>query len=135
MFTINRIRELVGTRQQGTTLLGLKRGAETLGFQARSVKAPPEICDRIKEVPNEFLPPISRWSTLGGLFIVGSVGVAIALASVIKYNVTVKASATVRPADELRLVQASHQRRSGEAHLRQRESNGEKRRCNCHYRR
>jgi multidrug efflux pump subunit AcrA (membrane-fusion protein) len=56
---------------------------------------------------NEFLPPISRWSTLGGLFIVGSMGVAIALASVFKYNVTVKAAANVRPAGELRLVQAT----------------------------
>lgn len=56
---------------------------------------------------NEFLPPISHWSTLGGLFIVGSMGVAIALASVFKYNVTVKAAANVRPAGELRLVQAT----------------------------
>jgi HlyD family type I secretion membrane fusion protein len=56
---------------------------------------------------NEFLPPISRWTTLGGLFIVGSVGVAITLASVTKYNVTVKAPATVRPTGELRIVQAA----------------------------
>jgi len=56
---------------------------------------------------NEFLPPISRWTTLGGLFIVGSVGVAITLASVTKYNVTVKAAATIRPAGELRIVQAA----------------------------
>jgi HlyD family type I secretion membrane fusion protein len=56
---------------------------------------------------NEFLPPISRWTTLGGLFIVASVGVAITLASVTKYNVTVKAPATVRPAGELRIVQAA----------------------------
>lgn len=56
---------------------------------------------------NEFLPPISLWTTLGGLFMVGTVGVAITLASVIKYNVTVKAAATVRPAGELRIVQAA----------------------------
>jgi HlyD family type I secretion membrane fusion protein len=56
---------------------------------------------------NEFLPPISRWTTLGGLFIVGSIGVAITLASVTKYNVTVKAPATVRPVGELRIVQAA----------------------------
>jgi multidrug efflux pump subunit AcrA (membrane-fusion protein) len=56
---------------------------------------------------NEFLPPISRWTSLGGLFIVGSVGVAITLASVTKYNVTVKAPATVRPTGELRIVQAA----------------------------
>lgn len=56
---------------------------------------------------NKFLPPISRWTTLGGLFIVGSIGVVITLASVTKYNVTVKAPATVRPAGELRIVQAA----------------------------
>ncbi len=35
---------------------------------------------------NEFLPPISRWTRLGGLFIAGSVGVAIALAAFTPYN-------------------------------------------------
>jgi len=46
---------------------------------------------------NEFLPTPSRWTTIGGLFIAGSVGVAVALASVIKYNVTVPANGTIRP--------------------------------------
>jgi HlyD family type I secretion membrane fusion protein len=55
----------------------------------------------------EFLPPISLWTTLGGLFMVGTVGTAVTLASVIQYNVTVKAAATVRPAGELRIVQAA----------------------------
>ncbi|MBD0302795.1 MAG: peptidase domain-containing ABC transporter [Tolypothrix sp. T3-bin4] len=56
--TINRIRETVGTGQQGTSLLGLKRGAEALGFNARSVKASPEILDKIKEAP---LPAVIHW--------------------------------------------------------------------------
>ncbi|WP_017315237.1 HlyD family efflux transporter periplasmic adaptor subunit [Mastigocladopsis repens] len=56
---------------------------------------------------DEFLPPISRWTTLGGLFLVGSFGAVFTLATVIKYNVTVKASATVRPIGELRIVQAA----------------------------
>ncbi|MDJ0578194.1 MAG: HlyD family efflux transporter periplasmic adaptor subunit, partial [Xenococcaceae cyanobacterium MO_234.B1] len=56
---------------------------------------------------NDFLPPISLWTKLGGLFITGSVGVAIALAFVTKYKVTVKAQAIVRPAGELRIVQAA----------------------------
>lgn len=71
IFTINRIRELVGTRQQGTTLLGLKRGAETLGFQARSVKAPAEICDRIKEVT---LPAIIHWKGYHWVVLYGKQG-------------------------------------------------------------
>jgi ATP-binding cassette, subfamily C, bacterial len=55
---INRIREVVGTGQQGTTLLGLRQGAETLGFNARTVKASPEILNRINEAP---LPAIIHW--------------------------------------------------------------------------
>lgn len=57
-FTLNRIREAVGTGQQGTSLLGLNRGAEVLGFNARSVRASPEILDQINEVP---LPGIIHW--------------------------------------------------------------------------
>lgn len=57
-FTISRIREAVGTGQFGTTLLGLKRGAETLGFNARPVKTSPEFLNRIKEAP---LPAIIHW--------------------------------------------------------------------------
>ena len=56
---------------------------------------------------NEFLPPISRWTTVSGLVIVVIVGIAFGLASVIKYKVTVKGQASVRPAGELRLVQAA----------------------------
>ncbi|GAX39521.1 ABC transporter ATP-binding protein [Tolypothrix sp. NIES-4075] len=57
-FTLNHIREAVGTGQLGTTLLGLKRGAETLGFNARPVKTSPELLNRIKEAP---LPAIIHW--------------------------------------------------------------------------
>ncbi|RDH47377.1 HlyD family secretion protein [Fischerella thermalis] len=54
---------------------------------------------------DEFLPPISRWTTLAGIFLVTNVATAIALASYIKYNVTVKTSATVRPTGDIRIVQ------------------------------
>ncbi|MUG97505.1 ATP-binding cassette domain-containing protein [Scytonema sp. UIC 10036] len=57
-FTLNHIREVVGTGQLGTTLLGLKRGAETLGFNARPVKTSPELIDRMNEAP---LPAIVHW--------------------------------------------------------------------------
>lgn len=56
--SITKSREAVGTGQLGTTLLGLKRGSETLGFNARSVKASLEVLDRIKEVP---LPAVIHW--------------------------------------------------------------------------
>ncbi|RCJ34339.1 ABC transporter ATP-binding protein [Nostoc punctiforme NIES-2108] len=57
-FTLNHIREAVGTGQLGTTLLGLRRGAEALGFNARSVRASNEILDRMNQAP---LPAIIHW--------------------------------------------------------------------------
>ena len=57
-FTLNRIREVVGTGSRGTTLLGLSRGADILGFNTRQVKATKEVLDRISEVP---LPAIIHW--------------------------------------------------------------------------
>jgi ATP-binding cassette, subfamily C, bacterial len=57
-FAINRIREAVGTRQEGTTLLGLKQGANTLGFNTRAVKASAEILKKINDLP---LPAIIHW--------------------------------------------------------------------------
>ena len=57
-FSITRIREAVGTGQLGTTLLGLERGADTLGFNAQAAKASPQLIDRIDEVP---LPLIIHW--------------------------------------------------------------------------
>nr|WP_211176024.1 HlyD family efflux transporter periplasmic adaptor subunit [Brasilonema sp. UFV-L1] len=52
-----------------------------------------------------FLPPVSPWTSLAGVFLVGTVGAVFSLASSVKYNVTVKANANVRPAGDLRLVQ------------------------------
>ena len=56
---------------------------------------------------NEFLPPISRWTKVSGLVMVAAVALAIPLASITNYKVTVKGQATVRPTGELRLVQAA----------------------------
>lgn len=50
-FALNRIRELVGTGQQGTTLLGLRRGAETLGFNARQVKITTRLFKQLHKAP------------------------------------------------------------------------------------
>ena len=55
---------------------------------------------------NDFMPAISPWTRLGGLFLVGSVGIAIALSAFTPYKVIVKAQAKVRPAGELRIVEA-----------------------------
>ena len=56
---------------------------------------------------DEFLPPISRWTTFGGLFILFVLGLAVPVAAVTKYKVTVQGRAVVRPAGELRIVQAA----------------------------
>lgn len=57
-FAISRIREAVGTGSRGTSLLGLSRGAETLGFNARQVKASPQILDSLHKAP---LPAVIHW--------------------------------------------------------------------------
>jgi ABC-type bacteriocin/lantibiotic exporter with double-glycine peptidase domain len=57
-FTLTRIREAVGTGSRGTTLLGLRRGAEALGFHARQVQAPSKLIEQLQEAP---LPLIIHW--------------------------------------------------------------------------
>jgi ABC-type bacteriocin/lantibiotic exporter with double-glycine peptidase domain len=57
-FSISRVRSVVGTGMRGTTLLGLRRGAEALGFNARPVQATPELIDNLNDVP---LPAIIHW--------------------------------------------------------------------------
>lgn len=55
---------------------------------------------------DEFLPPVSRWTTLGGAVLISSLGIAGLLATVLHYNIAVKAPAVVRPSGEVRIVQA-----------------------------
>ncbi|NEQ34844.1 MAG: peptidase domain-containing ABC transporter [Okeania sp. SIO3I5] len=69
--TINRIRETIGTNQQGTTLLGLKQGADTIGFNARSVKANPGILNKIDQAP---LPAIIHWQGYHWVVLYGKQG-------------------------------------------------------------
>ena len=56
---------------------------------------------------DEFLPPISLWTTASSWLLIGTLSAAFTLAAVLKYNVTVKAPASVRPSGDLRIVQAS----------------------------
>jgi ATP-binding cassette, subfamily C, bacterial len=56
--TLNRVREVVGTGQLGTTMLGLRKGAASLGLNVRPVKASPNIIDNLKSVT---LPAIIHW--------------------------------------------------------------------------
>jgi multidrug efflux pump subunit AcrA (membrane-fusion protein) len=56
---------------------------------------------------DEFLPPINRW-TRGGMLLLLSLFVGtMGAAAVIEYNVTVQAGATIRPVQDVSLVQAA----------------------------
>lgn len=57
-FAIGRVRQAVGTGARGTTLLGLRRGSEALGFNCRQVKVNDELFDNLDSVP---LPGIIHW--------------------------------------------------------------------------
>lgn len=81
-FTLNNIREVTGTGRQGTTLLGLKRGAEALGFNTLSVKANPQTINQ----KHRLLPSIIHWKgehfvvlygKRGNKYVVGDPGVGI----------------------------------------------------------
>lgn len=72
VFTINRIREAVGTGRQGTTLLGLKQGANRLGFNARGVIVPTAIeAINQKAIP---LPAIIHWKGYHWVVLYGKKG-------------------------------------------------------------
>ncbi|MBD1821139.1 peptidase domain-containing ABC transporter [Cyanobacteria bacterium FACHB-DQ100] len=58
ILALSRTREAVGTGPRGTTLLGLRRGAEALQFHAHQVQASPELVDRLNQAP---LPAIIHW--------------------------------------------------------------------------
>lgn len=57
-YSLPRARQAVGTSAKGTTLLGLKRGAENLGFNARPVRAADEHLGELNGLP---LPAIIHW--------------------------------------------------------------------------
>lgn len=54
-----------------------------------------------------FLPPVSRWLIWGGISVISLIILSIPAAAVFKYKTIVKAPAVVRPAGELKLVQAA----------------------------
>ena len=59
------------------------------------------------QTPEEFLPDIGRWVTVGGLALLGIFGAAVGLSAVLKYKVTVQAAAAIRPVGELGQVQST----------------------------
>ena len=55
---LGNVRDAVGTTSTGTSLLGLRRGAEALGFNARAAKASPELLDDLHSIT---LPLVCHW--------------------------------------------------------------------------
>ncbi|MBN3947451.1 MAG: peptidase domain-containing ABC transporter [Nostoc sp. NMS7] len=70
-FAISRMREVVGTGSRGTSLLGLSRGAETLGFNTRQVKASAQLLDQLNKAP---LPAIIHWKGYHWVVLYGQKG-------------------------------------------------------------
>ncbi|MBN3946100.1 MAG: peptidase domain-containing ABC transporter [Nostoc sp. NMS7] len=70
-FALNRVREAVGTGSRGTSLLGLSRGAEVLGFNARQVKANPQIINQLHQIS---LPAIIHWKGYHWVVLYGQKG-------------------------------------------------------------
>ncbi|MCC5663618.1 peptidase domain-containing ABC transporter [Nostoc sp. CHAB 5784] len=70
-FAISRMREVVGTGSRGTSLLGLRRGAETLGFNTRQVKASVQLLDQLHKAP---LPAIIHWKGYHWVVLYGQKG-------------------------------------------------------------
>jgi HlyD family secretion protein len=60
-----------------------------------------------QSTPEEFLPTVDRWISVGGIVMVGIFSTAAALSTVLKYKVVVQAAGVVRPMGELRLVQST----------------------------
>ncbi|MGB3531942.1 MAG: HlyD family efflux transporter periplasmic adaptor subunit [Microcoleaceae cyanobacterium] len=54
----------------------------------------------------EFLPPISRWSSWGSVLLLATFGAVVALAGFIEYSPTIKASALAQPGGKIQLIQA-----------------------------
>ena len=55
---------------------------------------------------DEFLPAVSPWMALGGIGLLSGLAISLLLSSVLVYKITVKASGSIRPAGELRLVES-----------------------------
>ncbi|HLP91356.1 MAG TPA: HlyD family efflux transporter periplasmic adaptor subunit [Nostocaceae cyanobacterium] len=56
---------------------------------------------------NEFLPEISKWTNVGAIAMLTIFVVGVGLTTVLKYKITVKTPANIRPVGELRVVQSA----------------------------
>jgi multidrug efflux pump subunit AcrA (membrane-fusion protein) len=83
--------------------------SETIGNSSNILPHPPQREYALLQptTPADFLPAIGWWVTGGGIALVGILGAAVGLSTILKYKVTVQAPAAIRPVGELRLVQST----------------------------
>jgi HlyD family type I secretion membrane fusion protein len=55
---------------------------------------------------DDFIPPVSHWASIGGIFLLCTTGIMVALSAITPSPVTVQAIASVRPSGETKIVQA-----------------------------
>ncbi len=80
-------------------------GSEENNFWHRLNEPIPEQLPTVEA--NEFLPHIGKWINIGGGFLLCIFVAGMSLTSILKYKVTVKAPATIRPIGELRVVESA----------------------------
>ncbi len=88
-------------------IISEQKRATFLQYQHKGIDTDTDKDKDEDEDDDDFLMPISPLIKLGGLFFVGTVLIMCTLALIIKYPVIVKASAKIRPAGKLRIVQAN----------------------------
>ncbi|WP_052050575.1 HlyD family efflux transporter periplasmic adaptor subunit [Leptolyngbya sp. KIOST-1] len=89
--------------------LNSKEKIEAGGAEA-SLQKDSQITEQEFVIPldnDEFIPSVSRWVTLGGAFLLSTVGIGVGLAAITPFPDTVRASASVRPDGEVKIVQAA----------------------------
>ena len=82
------------------------RKTQEVSFEKSVTPHPKEISNLPLAHMEEFLPPIEKWLTWGGLCFMIILISILPLSSVLKYKTKVKSPATIRPQGEVRLVQA-----------------------------
>lgn len=86
-------------------------GLSTVGFTSLTQLPITIISPSDENLPSlqseEFLPAISRWMTLGGVFLLSILGAGFGIAAITKYRIAVTSSGIIRPVGELKLIQSA----------------------------
>ncbi len=84
------------------------RSTFTTGIVPSSITAISPVDENLPSVQtDEFLPSISRWMTIGGIFLLGTLCSGFVIAAITKYRIAVTAQGIIRPVGELRSIQSA----------------------------